>query len=114
MKQKMEIDLANQDGGISSPNMDRAHYPSFLVTQYEADYGKEGDLDDAPIEGTMVIKYCIARSSEDNKTGRCDYTIEVKQILSVEGEKESTPYKRDTSAEDALDKLAGEKNEEAY
>jgi hypothetical protein len=86
---------------IGLPQTDeKAYYPDF---QYSGD--KELDL---PKEGTMTIRYCVTREVEEKRNGKDWYqcTVEVKEILSVEGEKDDMPTKRDTSASDALDAIA--------
>jgi len=68
-----------------------------------------------PEEGTMVIKYCLLRSDSDNRRpedSKYSCTIAVEELVSAEGEKDMSPSKRDTSASDALDKLAQEKADE--
>jgi hypothetical protein len=75
-------------------------YPSF---NYSGD--KELDL---PKEGTMTVKFYVTREVEENRDGKEHYSceIEVREILSVEGEEDDRPSQRDMSAEEALDKLA--------
>jgi hypothetical protein len=96
-----ESEFPGQLSNPVSPSTDtQRYYPEF---QYSGD--KELDL---PKEGTMTIRYCVTREVEEKRNGKDWYqcTVEVKEILSVEGEKDDMPTKRDTSASDALDAIA--------
>lgn len=110
---KLNIRTANLDPSgpmtISSQNRD-VYYPEFTITQNESD--EVADLGDAPEEGVMTIRYCIARSSENNKTGQCTYSVEVREIIDAKGEKPEAPSKKYDEAGEALDKLAKEKSDE--
>ncbi len=112
---KLGIKTASTDNGLmSAPSQTRdVYYPEFTVTQQsdpENDTEPDVDLDDAPEEGIMTIRYCISRSAEDNKTGRCTYTIEVKELIDAKNlPGSSAPTKSYNEAGDALDKLAAEK-----
>ena len=96
---------------ISSQTRD-VYYPEFTITQREDD--EQADLGDAPEEGIMQIRYCISRSSEDNKSGRCTYTVEVREVISANADKVNAPSKKYDEAGEALDKLAAEKSKERY
>lgn len=108
---KLHIKTANLDPSgpvsISSQNRD-VYYPEFTITQNESDE-EVADLGDAPEEGVMTIRYCIARSSENNKTGQCTYTIEVRELIDAKEEKSEAPSRKYDEAGEALDKLAKEK-----
>lgn len=103
-----EIDLGRESeygpGGPISVNSsrDKVFYPEFH-------YAGPNELD-LPKEGTMTIKFCVTREVEETRGDKdwyqCD--IQVEKILSVKGEKDIRPSKRDMSAEDALDALARE------
>lgn len=95
--------------------MSEEHYPSF---HYEG----EQDLG-LPDEGEMTVKFRKTSSSTSERDGHKRYscTVEVKKILNVEGEKDDSPTKRDTSGDDALDaimvavmKKKNKKNKESY
>jgi len=109
---KLGIKLGDKGPGdypVSAPSQNRdVYYPEFTVTQNEDD--EEADLGDAPEEGTMTIRYCISRSSENNKTGQCNYTVEVREIISASADKVNAPSKKYDEAGEALDKLAAEKS----
>jgi hypothetical protein len=103
-----EIDLSLKPESNSPMGMaeSRPLYPSFH-------YSGEKDLD-LPMEGTMTVQFCITRkTSTETDTGKHHYScdIDLKKITNVKSEV-SAPTKRDTSAEDALDKLAEEKSKE--
>jgi hypothetical protein len=69
-----------------------------------------------PKEGEITFHYClISETSSENKKGEHRYqcTLEIKELCSVEGEKDERPSRRDTSAEDSLDSLMKKKQEEA-
>lgn len=91
-----------------APQNREVYYPEFTVTQNESD--EQADLGDAPTEGTMVVRYCISGQSEDNKTGRCTYTVEVRELISASANKNEAPTKKYDDAATALDKLAAEKS----
>lgn len=112
---KLNINLAKTNGepyGDLAPiqiKESEVYYPEF--TFYEDGPPK------FPDEGTMVIRYKKIRSSVDEKARkgrRYSCTLEVREIVSAEGEKESAesdaPSKRDTRTGDALDKLAAERS----
>lgn len=77
-------------------------YPCFHITG-----SKELDLPDS---GTMEIEFRKKSESErknDDGSETYECCIEVRKILEAEGEEgPEAPAKRDTSAEEALDKLA--------
>jgi|SRR5687767_5914973 len=110
---KLGIKTANLDphGPTTLPSAaNNIYYPEFTITQNESD--EVADLGDAPEEGVMTIRYCISRSSENNKTGQCTYTIEVRELIDAKGEKPEAPSKKYDEAGEALDKLAKEKSDE--
>jgi hypothetical protein len=108
----LNIKLENQGDMPPSP-ISRQYFPSFTVIQRDSE--DQADLDEAPIEGEMTIRYCISRSTEDNKTGECTYTVEVKEIISAEEDEDTSPSKSyGKEAGDALDKLAEEKSKSNY
>lgn len=119
MKLGIKLGDKGDNGGLSIPSQTRdIYYPEFTVVQTEPEDEDEAneipDLDDAPEEGVMTIRYCITRTSENNKTGECTYTIGVKEIVSASEEKSNAPSKKYDEAGDALDKLAAEKMAEKY
>lgn len=81
--------------------------PEYPTTHLEF---KAGEGVEIPKDGTITFKFHLANKSEGDK--RCSYTIDLKELVSVTGEKDIRPSKRDTSAEDALDKLAKEKSDD--
>lgn len=100
----LEIDR-NYDGAIPSPKaQDRP--PEYPTAHLEFKSGEDTEL---PKDGTITFKYHLSNKSEGDK--RCSYTLDLKELVSVTGEKDNRPSKRDTSAEDALDKLAKEKSD---
>lgn len=110
---KLNIKTANLDPSgpmaVSSANRD-VYYPEFTITQNESD--EVTDLGDAPEEGVMTIRYCIARSSENNKTGQCTYTVEVRELIDAKGEKPEAPSRKYDDAASSLDRLRDEKIKE--
>lgn len=109
MKINLDTEIHDGLGGISTPSSAEREpiFPEFVVEQNTRD--EEYDLSQLPANGEMTIKYFMARSSEDKRTGRCTYTFQVKNIVSVSGEKTKTPTKKYDEAGEALDKLAAEK-----
>lgn len=110
MKQ-LNLDLGYTDadkyGDMSQPydpekEKDKVRYPSFTYSD------DDDDLASIPLEGKMLIEYCISSrvkmEKEDEETYTC--TVEVKKIIGVEGEKDERPAKTDSSTSDALDKIA--------
>lgn len=63
-----------------------------------------------PEHGTMLVHYKVLKETETKSGDRewysCD--IAIKRIISAEAEKDMRPSKRDTSAEDNLDRLMRE------
>lgn len=104
---KVNIDLGYRFSEmITSPHevdRDEKMYPSFHV---ESD-----EKIDFPHEGEMTIKFKkISSEMREGKNGdKYSCTIEVRKIVSMYGEKDDAPSKRDRSAEEALDALAAEK-----
>lgn len=101
---KLNVDLGQKGfAGPVSQSDEEVHYP-MLHTHTEEDL-------DLPMEGTMVIRYCVHRAvsvkDEDGKhTYDCD--IEVKEIVSVNGDKKEVrpPARSGNDTESALDRLA--------
>lgn len=121
MKIKLNLDTKNtSDMGsspIAGPQSDEYAYPEFTVRLQEdddEDTEPDADLDEAPEEGTMVIRYRRKRTTEDNVRDECSYQFCVLEIVSVEGEEDHSPAKSYNEAGDALDKLAAEKSKERY
>lgn len=89
---------------MAAPKMDDEYYPSFH-------YSGDENLD-IPHEGVMTVRYKKTSSStSEGKDGvRYSCTVEVQEIISVEGKKGAdAPSKRDRTAEESLDKLMAEK-----
>jgi hypothetical protein len=111
MKDSKGIDLALPGYGseLASPaTSDRPpDYPS-LHLEFVGD-----DAVDFPKDGKVTFEYHLASETESDRNGkeRCSYTLEIRKLLKVEGEKDIRPSKSDTSAADALDKLMKEKEE---
>jgi len=111
MKKSIDLGVSPKEayGAIPSSPMDedRTIYPCFH-------YSGDESLD-LPRRGKMLIEFSVreetTRTDEDGDTRyMCD--IQVEKILSVEGEKDIRPSKRDMSAEDALDAIAKALNTE--
>lgn len=89
----------------SSPAPEK-HYPVLHL---------EGSDLEFPEDGTATFEFCVKRRTESkNSDGseRCEYDLEIRTLKNVKatpGAKDEQPYKRDTSAEDALDKLMSDK-----
>lgn len=99
---KVNIDLGySMDDMMPEMDGDKEMHPSFTVHSDEKI--------DFPHEGEMTIKYKKV-SSEDRK-GHYTCQIEVRKIVSMYGDKDA-PYKRDKSAEEALDDLAAKRMKE--
>lgn len=114
MKIALDLDLKNTNGNGVQPSSsfnDEYAYPDFTVVFKE---GEDQNLDDAPEEGEMVIRYRRKRMSEDNIREECSYTFCVKEIISVKGDEDNSPAHSYTEAGDALDKLASERSKEKY
>jgi len=112
MKQlNLDLDQSGQKNlpamSIPSQTPDKPYYPTFHH-EGEIDWEDAGITD----EGTMTIRYCITRSTEikaEDKPDVYTYEVEVREIVSVEPEKDEKPaksYSKDT--EDSLDKLAAD------
>jgi hypothetical protein len=102
MKESEVYDLSS--GPVSPQSMpDKTFYPHF---HYE---GPE-ELD-IPEEGTMTIRYKQTREVSERKSGKPDWyecDVEVKEIVSVNGKKNSAPARSGSEAGEALDRLAEE------
>lgn len=113
---KLNIDLGKSEGdypmAMTAPARSaEKYYPRFS-------YSGEEELG-LPKEGTMVIRYReVAKSEREKRDGTEEYTceIEVREIISAEGEKEvespATSSAKDT--EDALDNLARNQKSKKY
>lgn len=104
---KLELDLNMSERGPEMPLSGGGdHYPTIHFEGPE-----ELGL---PEHGTMLVHYKVKREVE-TKTPQGDWyscDIEVRKILGVEAEKDIRPSKRDTSAEDALDNLMRQHDDE--
>jgi hypothetical protein len=67
-----------------------------------------------PEEGTITFKYCVLEEKHSERPYNPSYscTLSLKELVSVESEKDMRPAKADKTTEDALDKLAKEKAKE--
>lgn len=110
MKQlNLDLDQSGQKNlpamPVAGPSTDKPYYPSFHH-EGEVDWEDAGITD----EGTMTIRYCITRSTEikaEDKPDVYTYDVEIREIVSVEPEKDEKPAKSYSKAtEDSLDKLA--------
>lgn len=103
---KLNIDL--EEKGPESPmamsgDGDRKWFPEFTF--------REKDKPEFPDEGIMEIRFKKVRSAMDlNSAKPYSCTIEVREIISAEGEKDDRPSKKYDEAGPALDKLAAEKS----
>jgi hypothetical protein len=104
---KMDRDLNMSEMGPDSLPQDvKDHYPTIHFEGPE-----ELGL---PEHGTMLVHYKVKREVEtkhppDRHWYSCD--IEIRKICGAEAEKDMRPSKRDTSAEDSLDRLMKEREE---
>jgi hypothetical protein len=95
---------------LSSPGGDTVHYPTFH-------YSGPEDLD-LPTDGEMTIDFRkVSETSRVNPDGSHWYecTIEVREINEVDADEDDDvepPTRRDTSAEDNLDRLMKEHMDE--
>lgn len=113
MKDSKNVDLAlphfsGEPYPVSAP--DRGpEYPTLHL-----EFAGE-DAVEFPKDGTVTFKYHLASETESDRDGkkRCSYTLEVRKLTDLKGEKDIRPSKRDTSTEENLDKLMKEK-EESY
>jgi hypothetical protein len=82
---------------IERPDKDRPVYPSFT-------YEDDEEALDIPKKGKMLIEYEESSRSESKRDGKEHYEcrIDVKRIISVEGEKKS---EKAVKAADALDAI---------
>lgn len=111
MKLNKDLGLKDSDyfdGAIAAPiSSDRIHYPSFHVVGTD-ELG-------VPDSGTMTIKYKLVSETSSTWDGKKKYecTVEVHEIVSADGsDNVKPPSKTDTSAGDALDKLAEARSKE--
>lgn len=104
----MKLNLDLEEKGPESPlavsgDKDRRYFPEFTF--------REKDEPEFPDEGKMVIRYKKVRTAMDAKSSKpYSCTVEVREIVSAEGEKDDAPSKKYDEAGPALDKLAAEKN----
>lgn len=99
---KMDRDLNMSE--VSSPETMPGNPPQHFPTIHFEGPEELG----LPPEGMMLVKYRVKREVEtthppDRHWYSCD--IEVQRLMGAEADKDLRPSKRDTSAEDALDKL---------
>lgn len=89
----------------SSPDSDKVHYPTF-------NYAGSEELG-IPKSGTMTVKYKEVSSTHSDRDGKKRYecTVEIQEIISVNGGDVKAPTKSGSEAGDALDKLAKEKSD---
>jgi hypothetical protein len=105
MKDSKSIDLAlpgySGESPVSAPTDRPPDYPT-LHLEFTGD-----DAVDFPKDGKVEFEYHLSSETESDRNGkkRCSYTLEIRKLLDVEGEKDIRPSKTDTSAGDALDKL---------
>lgn len=103
----------NKDLGYSYDDMPQPVGPGGDNKKMYPTFHYEGPEDlELPKDGTMTIKFKKTSSSErEGRDGKKTYscTVEVKELVSVNGEKDNSPSKRDKSAEESLDRLASEK-----
>ncbi len=84
------------------------YYPSVHITVPE-------DQLDMPDEGTVTFKYKLRRETTVNRpNGKtvCEYDLDLTELTKYKKAVDERPAKSDTSAGDALDKLAEEKSKE--
>ena len=95
------------EGGPVSVGGDNEACPTFVFY-----YDEERDF---PESGTMTIKYRVQKSDKDTRRdedSQYSCTIAVEEIISAKKNGVSAPAQRDKSAEEALDALAAQKEEE--
>lgn len=111
MKDK-NIDLAIPSYAGESPTSVSDHKQEYPTLHLE--FSGE-DAYDFPKDGTVTFQYHLASETESDRNGkkRCSYTLEIRKLSGVKGEKDIRPSKTDTSASDALDKLMKEKEKSA-
>lgn len=108
MKTSINLNMRHSDSMPTPLREDDEYYPSFHYT------GEEKL--DLPHEGEMTIRYKKTSSSMSEGKGGKHYscTIEVQEIVSVEGKKVAeAPSKRDRTSEESLDKLMSEKQKKS-
>jgi len=103
LNMKLNIDLEEKGPeGLVAAEKNRPFYPEFTF--------READEPEFPDEGTMTIRYKKVRTSMDKKSDKpYSCTLEVREIVSAEGEKDDSPTKKYDEAGPALDKLAASK-----
>lgn len=106
---KLNLDLAEKSlsDTLSSPSdfKDKKFYPTLrIVTDEKIDFPKEGR---AVIE---FKKTAFSMSERDNGKTRYECTLEVRELVSVEGKKDDRPAKSYDEAGDALDKIVAAKS----
>jgi hypothetical protein len=112
MKLNLKLGEKPGDSGIQMPvstgdKEQEEYFPEFTF--------REAGEPEFPESGTMVIKYNKVRTSYDKKSKKpYQCTIEVKEIVSANGEKGvEAPAKSDRTTEDALDGLLKKKQKES-
>jgi len=110
---ELDLEITDKYGPIgtvpASDSGSAKYYPTLHLEGSELDF---------PEDGTVTFEFSVKRRTESkNSDGseRCEYDLEIRKLKSVKaapGEKDEQPYKRDTSAEDALDRLMKEREAE--
>lgn len=104
-KIELNVSLERNYDGMPVPSGPE-EYPSFSFT--------EDEPCDLPEEGTLTVKYRLARHEEDKtneERPKYRYTVQIEKLISaVPEEEESKPSYKES--EDALDALAAEKAKE--
>lgn len=101
---KLNIKFDAEEKVPESPLLSSGEYrPEFTF--------REKDEPEFPDAGIMKIRFKKVRSAMDlNSAKPYSCTIEVREIISAEGEKDDRPSKKYDEAGPALDKLAAEKS----
>lgn len=104
MKTSCDLGQNSQSSPCCAPSSgpSEKYYPTLYISDIPS-----GDLD-LPDAGTMTIRFRIRSETENKKSEKCSYEIEVLSIESVEG----TPVKVTKGSDEALDELADEMMEE--
>jgi len=98
----MKIDLAMKNQMGTEPVSDKPYYPTLHI---ETD-----EKIDFPHAGTITLHYKKTSSSMNEREGKKHYscTLEMQEILDMEGDKEEDTRTTSRKTEDALDKIADE------
>lgn len=95
-------------GGSLRDSAPEEYYPTAHITVPE-------DEVEMPDEGTVTFKYKVRRETTVNRPNGekvCEYDLDLTELVKYKKAVDERPAKSDTSAGDALDKLAKEKSEE--